>query len=309
VEKDEGPPAVAGAAVASLQTPARYVVLTVTVPQHAAEAVAALLWEAGTDGVELQDGAEGSMTLRAYLPVPAEKDILAGLRRRLAEFPRLGLAPLAPALRTDEIADDAWASGWRRHFRAFRVGRRILIVPSWETPAPEPDDVVIRLDPGMAFGSGLHPSTQLCLMVLEERLRPGDTVADVGTGSGILAIVAARFGAGSVLAVDDDPLALRVAAANVAGNGVADRVTVRMGNLLAPVVSPVDLLVANLTADALAQMAAAVPSRLRPGGLIVASGIIEAGLGGVADAFVRAGLTLEEPRAREEWRALVARRP
>ncbi len=250
------------------------------------------------------------MTLRAYFAMPAQRDgVAAMLRRRLAEFPRLGLAATPPELRIDEIAADAWESAWKEHFRPFRVGRRILIVPSWETPAPEPDDIVIRLDPGMAFGSGLHPSTQLCLVALEERVRSGAAVADVGTGSGILAIAAARLGAVSVVAIDDDATAVGVAAANVAGNGVADRVTVVEGDLLSPLSSPVDLLLANLTADALAQIAAAVPSRLRPGGLIVASGIIEGALAGVADVFRRAGLRLEAPRAQEEWRALVARRP
>lgn len=310
MEKDERPPAIAGPAVASPRPSPRYIVLTITAPVVAAEAVAALLWEIGTGGVVQEDGGGVSVTLRAYLPVADGREgTLKALRSRLAALPRWGLTASPPALHTEEIVADAWASVWKEHFRPFRVGQRILIAPSWETPAPEPDDVVIRLDPGMAFGSGLHPTTQLCLMLLEERLRPSQTVADIGTGSGILAIAAARLGAGRVLAIDDDPLAVSAAAANMVTNGVADRVTVTAGDLLAPVALPVDLLVANLTAGVLAEMAAVVPSQLRAGGLIIASGIIDSGLDGVREAFERAGLIFEEARGQEEWRALVARRP
>ncbi len=305
MEKDEGP-----LAVAAPGSPVRYIVLTVTAPADAAEAVAALLWEARTGGVIQEDGPGVAVTLRAYLPLAAAREgALETIRTRLAGLPALGLTASAPALHTEEIADDAWASAWKEHFRPFRVGRRILLVPSWETPAPGPGDVVIRLDPGMAFGSGLHASTQLCLALLEERLRPGDRVADVGTGSGILGIAAALLGAGRIVAIDEDPIAVRVATANVASNGVADRVWVTAGDLLEPVADPVDLVLANLTAGVLEAMAGAVPSRLRPGGLIVASGIIDAGLADVSAAFARAGLFVDETRALEEWRALVARRP
>ncbi len=305
MEKDEGPPA-----VATPGSPARYIVLTVTTPVDAAEAVAALFWEARTRGVVWEDGPQANVTLRAYLPMTAVGEgALEAIRGRLAVLPRFGLTASAPALVTAEITDEAWASAWKEHFRPFRVGRRILIVPSWEIPAPGPGDVVIRLDPGMAFGSGLHASTQLCLALLEERLRPGETVADIGTGSGILAIAAARLGAARVVAVDDDPLAVSVAAANAASNGVAGRVRVTAGHLLDPLDRGADLLLANLTADVLEEMAAAVPARLRPGGVIVASGIIAAGLEAVRGAFERAGLVVLETRAQEEWRALVARRP
>lgn len=305
MEEDEGPPAVAPPG-----SPARYLALTVTTTGVAAEAVAALLWEAGTGGVVQEDGPAGAVILRAYLPIAAARDGgVEAIRHHLASLPRWGLTANAPALSTEEVADEAWASAWKEHFRPFRVGRRFLIVPSWDTAASEPDDVVIRLDPGMAFGSGLHPSTQLCLALLEERLRPGDVVADIGTGSGILAIAAARVGAGCVQAIDDDPIAVSVAAANVRANAVADRVTVTAGDLLEPVAAPVDLLVANLTAEALTQIAGAIPSRLRAGGLLVASGIIEAGLSGVRDACERSGLRVVELRSLQEWRALVALRP
>ncbi|MBI3975810.1 MAG: 50S ribosomal protein L11 methyltransferase [Armatimonadetes bacterium] len=286
----------------------RYLVLTLTVSPDAVEAAAALLHEAGTGGVIEEDGRGGTVRLRAYLPLAVAPDgVLEALRARLATLPGFGLGEAAPVLTTEEVAEEAWASAWKTHFRPFRVGRRVLIVPAWEEPDGRPGEVVIRLDPGMAFGSGLHASTRLCLVLLEERLRPGGTVADIGTGSGILAIAAAKLGAARVTAVDHDPVAVRVAAANVAQNGVADRVTVTAGHFLDPVVSPVDLVVANLTADILEEMARTIPSRLRPGGAVVASGIVEPAAGRVRDAFERAGLFVAEERAAEEWRALVAR--
>jgi len=298
VEEDEGPAAV---------TAPRYLALTVTASPEAGEAVAALLHEAPTGGLVEEEESAGRIRLRAYLPAgPAAEERIAALRRRLAALPAFGLGTQPPTVTVEVVQAQAWASAWKAHFHAFPVGRRLWVTPTWEAPALPAGALVITLDPGMAFGSGLHPSTRLCLQLLEEHLRPGDALADIGTGSGILAIAAARLGAGSVFAVDHDPVAVEVARANAAANGVGDRVTVIRGHLLDPLTAPVDLILANLTADLLSDLAPLLPPRLRPGGRVIASGVAAPRIAEVRRAFAAAGLPIATEVADEEWRALVA---
>src|SRR5690606_1873730 len=181
----------------------------------------------------------------------------------------------------------------------------------WVTVAPT-DRHVIELDPGMAFGTGSHPTTALCLEALEELDRPGDTVVDVGTGSGILAIAAARLGAGAVIAVDIDPQAVQAARDNCRRNGVHQRVWVAEGSTAAARAllarRPADLVVANILADVIADMAEELFGLLGPGGRLVASGIIDDAAPAVQVRLVAAGFTLLEERARGEWRCLLAER-
>ncbi len=310
MEKDEGSPPVDAteAGTAAAGTAARHLALTVTAPTEAKEAVAALLHDAETGGVVEEEGPPGLVRLRAYLREDVAADRrLDDLRRRLAALPSFGLGRTAPTLTVEEVADESWATVWKAHFHAFPVGRRLWVVPTWEQPDLDPAAIPVRLDPGMAFGSGLHSSTQLALRLLEDHLRCGDDVADVGTGSGILAIAAARLGAARVLAVDHDPVAVEAARANVAQNQMAERVDVVLGHLLEPVTAPMDLILANLTADLLMELAPAIAPRLRPGGAVIASGIAEPRVAEVRDVFGRAGLTVAEEAAAEDWRALVAR--
>ncbi|MDR7426786.1 MAG: 50S ribosomal protein L11 methyltransferase [Armatimonadota bacterium] len=312
MEQDEGPAAVAAAGVG--RRSAGYLLLTVDAPAEAREAVAALLHELPTGGVIEEEGTAGLVRLRAYLRAeaaggPQAQGAGGGLDelcRRLAALPSFGLGAIPPTLSLKEAAEEPWATSWREHYHAFPVGRRLWVVPTWERPDLPADAVPIRLDPGMAFGSGLHSSTQLCLQLLEEYLQPGWSVADVGTGSGILAVAAAKLGAARVLAVDHDPLAVEVARSNVAHNHVQQTVEVVLGDLLAPLDVPVDLILANLTASAVISLTPEIVPRLRPGGRAILSGITDLREADVRQALGGAGLRPLQVAAAGEWRAFLA---
>lgn len=253
--------------------------------------------------------------VRTYLPLDERAE---ERRTRIAEAVwHLGqirrVEPLA--VRTLDEAD--WANAWKEHFYVHRVGERTVVVPTWREYQPEPGDVVVLLDPGMAFGTGLHPTTRLCLRALERATRPGARVLDLGTGSGILAIAAAQLGAGRVLALDLDPVAVRVAAENVARNRVADRVVVRQGTVAdaephaasAPLDSgPFDLVVANISATVVLSLAAPLAALVRPSGRAIVSGLLAERADDVRAAYQASGWRPVEAAAEGDWVALTFER-
>jgi ribosomal protein L11 methyltransferase len=211
-------------------------------------------------------------------------------------------------LTTREVAEEDWANAWKEYYHVLHLGRRVVIKPSWRDYAPQPDEVVLELDPGMAFGTGLHPTTSMCLRLLEERVQPGMRALDVGTGSGILALAAAKLGAASVLALDVSSVAVEAAQANVRANGLAEHISVRLGSIEEASGERYDLVVANIIARVIAELAPALVGALAPGGLLIASGIIDERLTLAEDALRAAGLA-EIERVRDgDWFSLVGRR-
>jgi ribosomal protein L11 methyltransferase len=210
-----------------------------------------------------------------------------------------------------------WAEAWKEHFPVLRIGQRLVVAPTWREHTPADGEVVVRLDPGMAFGTGLHATTRLCMVALEGLVRPGDRVLDVGAGSGILSIAAALLGAGAVSAVDVDPICVQVTAENARLNGVADRVTAAAGTLAtggAPRVPLVqetgyDLVLANILAEVIIDMAHDFTRVLRRGGRLVVSGILAEKAADVAEALEAEGLQLDDRLLENGWAALVASRP
>lgn len=284
----------------------KWVEITVTTALPAVEAIANILLECRTGGIVEDSPQPGVTQLRGYLPVgPATTVTLNAICSRVQALKSFGLDPGPARIETEIIEDSGWAQAWKNHFKAFAVGRKLWISPTWDRTVPPPEAVVVALDPGMAFGSGLHPSTQQCLSVLEERIRGGERVIDVGAGSGILSIAAAKLGAKSVLAIDNDPVAMEVAQQNVIHNRVADRVTVRLGHLLDGVNDQVDMILANLIADVHLNFLSDGYSRLVSGGILAASGIVDDRLLEVEAVARSVGLRSVEVKRDAEWRCLV----
>ena len=214
------------------------------------------------------------------------------------------------SLQTDTrtVSDDAWAEVWKKYYKPFYAGTHLVVKPTWEAFTPSPGDRIIEIDPGMAFGSGTHETTGMCISLLEETICGGETVIDVGTGSGILAIASALLGAGHVCAVDIDPDAVRVAKENVEHNHVEDVVTVREGDLLKQTDETCDICVANIISDIIISFASPLKAHIHAGGLFICSGIVRERTDEVRNALLNAEYEILKEEHRGEWTAFLCRR-
>lgn len=240
---------------------------------------------------------------KRYLPLAS---LEALIRSHLAQF-AAHLAVGAGYTGWQVVHEEDWAEGWKQYYQTLSISRRVVINPSWIDYQAAPGEIVVTLDPGSAFGTGTHETTALCAEWIDQLLIPGDRVLDLGTGSGILAIIAARLGAGAVEAIDIDQLAVDVAQANCQQNQVA--VDVHQGVLADARFSVYDLLVANIIADVLIGLMTQMAGKLSPDGLLVASGIISEKRDAVLAAATAAGLAWLAERERGDWVALVLKRP
>jgi ribosomal protein L11 methyltransferase len=246
------------------------------------------------------------VTVRAYTPVDR------GTPRRRARV-EAGIRLLAllmpfPPLEARILEEADWQKAWKAHLVPLRIGRRLVVCPVGVAYDPRAGDMIITLDPGMAFGTGHHPTTRLCLEELEQRLKPGMRVLDLGTGSGILALVAAKMGAAEVLAVDRDPDAVRAARRNVRANGLGRRVRLLRSDGPPWGEGGIDMALANISAKVLMNLAEALAGCMAPGATLVASGLLVEREPEVTRAIIKAGMTLVGRRQEEDWVALVCRR-
>lgn len=300
-----------------------WIEVSLSVDGEAAEAVAELLQRYGHQGVAVEqedippeqwDDGEAQparrLTVRAYLPADeraenARLELETGLGYLNMMYPMP-----SPTYRV--VKDEDWAEAWKAHYHPVRIGRKLLIRPLWVEVVTQSDDVEIALDPGMAFGTGTHPTTQLCLEALEDRMQPGLKVLDLGTGSGILAIAAAKLGAASVLALDIDPAAVTIGQENITQNRVTDQITVQQGSLESVVTSArrFDLIVVNILAKIIIAMCDQhLGDVVRPGGVALFSGIIEDQANDVEAALRKTGLEPINRRQQGDWVLIEARRP
>ena len=232
-------------------------------------------------------------------------DVLSNVRQRLSELKNDAFIDMGTLeLEMQNVADEDWSENWKKYYKPFRIGSHLMVKPTWEPYEAQPDDLIIELDPGMAFGTGTHETTNMCMQLLEKHMESDMRVMDVGTGSGILAIAAARLGAKDILAIDIDPDAVKVAKENVALNHVEDQVRVVVGDLCKSEAMPCDLAVANIVADAICMLAGPLTRHLEKDRLLICSGIIREREQDVRNAAAEAGYTLFDRIEKGEWVAL-----
>ncbi|MBC9785037.1 50S ribosomal protein L11 methyltransferase [Heliobacterium chlorum] len=276
-------------------------------PQLIADYIDSNVWD--HHNVEIPDVPKGMIRLKVYLPVDERiEERLNLLQEELSAWERSQDGSSAHAWTMTDILEEDWAHAWKAFFKPEKVGRQIVIRPSWEPYDASDDDLIISIDPGMAFGTGTHPTTVMCIRALEDYIFPGAQVIDVGTGSGVLSIASALLGAGHVIALDNDLVAVNSARENIELNHVDSVVEVRQNDLLAGVQEPVDILVANIVADVIVRLSPQAAELLEPGKLMLASGIIQNRLDDVVDALTANGFVIEELISHGEWAAVVARK-
>ena len=252
----------------------------------------------------------GDVLVKCFLPVDiADENIrsIIGDIEELKERSAFPLGTLETARR--EVDGDDWIDIWKKHFRPLHIGGRVVVCPEWIEYAPKEGEAVVRLDSNMAFGTGEHETTAMCLELLQQYLRPGDTVVDVGCGSGILGIAALLMGAGFAYMTDIDYVAVQSATHNAALNGVDGRAKIALSDLLEDADVRGQVMTANITADILCRLAGSIPKNLCPGGALILSGIIAPKLAQVIAAYEGVGLHLVKQLQRGEWYALAFRAP
>ncbi|MGQ9896393.1 MAG: 50S ribosomal protein L11 methyltransferase [Acidobacteriota bacterium] len=288
-------------------------IVHVTVPSHTAEAIGETFWQAGVQGIEIAAETGATTTLRAYFSkAPLAANLLNALEQTLAAFDEDGLHLWDFNIERRPYED--WLAKWKADWVVQSVGQRWLIVPPWRRAEAEAvpewkDRLRLVIEPGMAFGTGTHATTRACLMLLEQLPTTPQQVLDVGTGTGILAIAAAKlFPQAVCLACDIDLDAVTIAAANVQTNGVGERIPVRVGSVTDYSTGQVDLVIANLTAEVIISLASDLARVLRPEGYLITAGVLSDRQTGVVAAMTDAGFDLQRTQTDGEWWAGLARR-
>ncbi|KAF0159534.1 MAG: ribosomal protein L11 methyltransferase [Syntrophaceae bacterium] len=303
--------------------PEKWLKIEITAPADLVDALSNFLEETGAQGVFseslLPPGAtdfpepEGVEVIQAFFPadIRSEKRIY-NVRKYLKSLEEIFPDVSAPSLSTEIIADPDWGEQWKKYFKPIRVCKNIVVKPTWERYTPDSRDIVVEIDPGMAFGTGQHASTRMCMeaiedVILKDRSITEWKVLDVGCGTGILGITAAKMGAGDVVCVDNDSKATEIAAENAVINAVSDRLRI-LNEDAAQISQPRNLIIANLTAKMLLKLHAHLVQLLMPGGYLIISGIIEPDIPAIEEYFIVAPLVVHNKLTEKEWVCFVLKR-
>lgn len=304
--------------------------ISVHTTQEAIEAVANILYEAGSEGVVIEDSEdltrdfdnkfgeiyelspddfpkEGAI-VKGYLPVNSYiNETVEQIRTAIYNLSSFGLNVGIGELNVSNVNDEDWASSWKKYYKPVRISERFFVTPTWEKVESEAD-LVIELDPGMAFGTGTHPTTVMSIQALEKVVDGYEEVIDVGCGTGVLSIAAAKLGVKNILAVDIDEIAVKSAEYNLKLNGVAEKVEVKQNNLLNSINKKADIVVANILAEVIVKLTSDVAKLLREEGTFIVSGIIKAKDSYVENNLVDNGFTVIEKFQDNEWITMIAKK-
>lgn len=300
-----------------------WIEVQVKTTRDAVDAVSNILYDVGAGGVVIEDFHinlddvnewdeididrfivdENIATVKGYLPggpdLPDKINVVKERIRELRNYLNTGEGTIS----ITEVYEEDWANSWKKYYKPVKIGPKIVVKPDWEEYEPEDGEIVIEMDPGMAFGTGTHETTRMCIIMLQKYVKPGMNVFDVGCGSGILAITAAKLGASRVLASDIDDVAVNVAKENVQKNGVSDVITVKKSDGLKELneIGPADLIVANIIADVIIKITHDVRESLKNNGIYIASGIIRDREKDVVEKLKTEGFSIEEIMYDGEW--------
>lgn len=300
-----------------------YMEVTISTTTAGSEIISDLLMRLGAAGTQILDRADlpdpskptanwelmdqsvidampEDVQVKAWFDEAALNTVMGSLKEQLSllQSQNEGLGTLSLSLQG--VKEEDWAENWKQYYKPFRLGEHMVVKPTWEPWDTQAGDLIIEIDPGMAFGTGTHETTAMCVGLIEKYYQ-GGSLLDVGTGSGILAIAAARLGAKGIVAVDIDPDAVRVAQENVAHNGLTDAIDVREGDLLQGLSQRFQFAVANILAPVICMLAAPLKAHLLPGGKFICSGIIAEAESDVNEALLAAGYIIDEIQHKGDW--------
>jgi ribosomal protein L11 methyltransferase len=307
--------------------------ISIHTTNEAIEPISNILHEAGASGVVIEDPLEltkeredqfgeiyqlnpddypeEGVIIKAYLPVNSFLgETVEAIKESINNLIIFNIDLGVNKVTISEVHEEEWATAWKKYYHPVKISERFTIVPTWEEYSPvNSDELIIELDPGMAFGTGTHPTTVMCIQALERTVKAGDHVIDVGTGSGVLSIAAAMLGAGEIRAYDLDEVAVRSARLNIKLNKVSEVVTVAQNNLLDGVLDlSADVVVANILAEVILRFTEDVARVVKPNGYFIASGIIQPKKDQVKEALIQVGFDIEESILMEDWVALIAKK-
>ncbi len=305
--------------------------ISISTTNEAVEPVSHVLYEAGVTGIAIEDPADylrvrenrfgeiyelnpddfpvEGVVIKAYLPNTDNLyETVDEIKQNISKLTEFQIDIGENKVTLSDVKEEDWATSWKKYYHPVKVSDRFTIVPTWEDYTPENDELIIELDPGMAFGTGTHPTTVMCIQALEKKVKKGDSIVDVGTGSGVLSIAAALLEAKEVKALDLDAVAVEAARQNISLNHVDEIVMVEQNDLLNGITEQADIIVANILAEVIISFSDDAARAVKKGGYFIASGIIEQKTDVVKAALQKAGFTVEETIRMEDWAAFIARR-